>query len=440
MSWRDAIALARRSVGRRGGRAVLTVLAVALGAALLSSLLIASEAARQRVLDQVASGGPLAGIKVDAAAPDPSALDSDNPRPGAPKLIDDRALARIQSLPDVASVVPVVATPMIVVPPASLPAAAHARRGDRDPLFESVIGVDLSEQRNLPITVLSGRLPVPGSTTEVDVTLDYLQRVGVDKANASGVVGTEVVLGAPRVFAYQEGRRDRAQWTRAQIVGVVSQETGNGLVLMPITRAKDARTWSLAGAAIGPIGQNTSPYSALFVVARGLDRVTDVRAEINRIGYSTSAPESLITQVQRYLHVVELVLAGIGLIGLAIAAIGISNAMLAAVRERRHEIGVLKAVGASDRDVRRVFLVEAGTLGFAGGVLGAGVGFGVAQVLAGVVNNYLSGQGLETINLGFPALLLAVVVAGATLLALGAGVLPAARAARMPARQAIADE
>ncbi len=165
-----------------------------------------------------------------------------------------------------------------------------------------------------------------------------------------------------------------------------------------------------------------------------------MRAEINRVGYSTSAPESLITQVQRYLHVVEIVLAGIGLIGLAIAALGISNAMLAAVRERRHEIGVLKAVGASDRDVRRVFLVEAGTLGFAGGVIGAAVGFGVAQILAGVVNNYLSGQGLETVNLGFPAALLAAVVAGATVLALGAGVLPASRAARLPARQAIADE
>ena len=71
MTWRDAIILARRSVGRRGGRAVLTVLAVALGAALLSSLLIASAAAKERVLNQVSEGGPLSGIKVDAAAPSP---------------------------------------------------------------------------------------------------------------------------------------------------------------------------------------------------------------------------------------------------------------------------------------------------------------------------------------------------------------------------------
>jgi putative ABC transport system permease protein len=440
MTWRDAIALARRSVGRRGGRAVLTVLAVALGAALLSSLLIASQAAQRRVLDQVSSGGPLAGIKVVAAAPDPSALNSDDPRPGRPRLIDDAALQRIAALPNVDSVLPVIATPMLVLPPKTLPAAAHAKKAGGDPLFESVVGVDVARQQDLPITVLAGRLPAPASRTEVAVTLDYLQRVGVDKANAAALVGTEITLGAPRIFVYSQGRRFRARWTRAQVVGVVSQEATDGLVIAPLDQARAARAWSVAGEPIDALGNNPSPYTALFVVAHGLGNVTGVRAEINRVGFSTSAPESLITQVQRYLHVVELVLAGIGFIALAIAALGISNAMLAAIRERRREIGVLKAVGATDRDVRRVFLVEAGALGFLGGAIGAAIGLGVARILAAVVNNYLSGQGLQTVDLGFPVGLLATVVGGATLLALAAGVLPASRAARMPARQAIADE
>ena len=135
--------------------------------------------------------------------------------------------------------------------------------------------------------------------------------------------------------------------------------------------ARAAQAWTALSSPSTPAAAPASPYAELFVVAHGLNRVTDVRTEINNVGYSTSAPESLITQVQRYVHVVELVLAGIGLIGLAIAALGISNAMLAAIRERRREIGVLKAVGATDRDVRRVFLVEAGTLGFVGGVVGA---------------------------------------------------------------------
>ncbi|HMC69287.1 MAG TPA: FtsX-like permease family protein, partial [Mycobacteriales bacterium] len=104
------------------------------------------------------------------------------------------------------------------------------------------------------------------------------------------------------------------------------------------------------------------------------------------------------------------------------------------------EIGVLKAVGAADRDVRRVFLVEAGTLGFVGGLAGATTGLLIARLLAGVVNGYLTSQGLQSVHLGVPVTLLGIVVGGATLLALAAGTFPAIRAARMPARHAIGDE
>ncbi len=201
-----------------------------------------------------------------------------------------------------------------------------------------------------------------------------------------------------------------------------------------------ARQWTLAGGAPTCSARTRRPTPRCSSSRTDSTTSPTYAPRSTTVGYSTSAPETLITQVQRYLHVVELVLAGIGLIGLSIAALGISNAMLAAIRERRREIGVLKAVGATDRDVRRVFLVEAATLGFVGGVIGAAAGFALALVLASVVNRYLSSQGLQTVDLGFPIALLALVVAGATLLALAAGVLPAIRAARLPARQAISDE
>ena len=109
----------------------------------------------------------------------------------------------------------------------------------------------------------------------------------------------------------------------------------------------------------GRFALSSSPYSGLFVVAKGLGRVASVRAQITGIGFATSSPESLITEFQRYRRVVEIVLGGIGVIALVIAALGICNALLAAVRERTREIGVLKAIGARNRDVRRMFLVEA---------------------------------------------------------------------------------
>jgi putative ABC transport system permease protein len=135
--------------------------------------------------------------------------------------------------------------------------------------------------------------------------------------------------------------------------------------------------------------------------------------------------------------VVEIVLAAIGIIALFIASLGIANALLAAVRERRREIGVLKAIGARDRDVARVFLLEAGALGLIGGILGTGGGWLAALVVSEVVNGYLARQGLAGVQLGFPAVVLFGSIGGAFLLAIGAGTLPARRAAAMPAREAM---
>jgi ABC-type antimicrobial peptide transport system permease subunit len=450
---------------RRVGRSVLTVMAVALAATLLTALVIIAGTARNRVLAQLSRGGPLAGIRVVAAAPDLSQIDNDNARPGPPRDLDDAARQRIAALPDVVGVVPVVSAQMLVVAPdppvrsdvlAALPPVRPrttepattaggptttspfgARIRPPDPFSENVVGVELARADQLPITVLAGRLPAPSSVTEVAVTTGYLSRLGLGKDHAPAVVGTELVVGAPRV--YQEDRvRFRSRWTRVTVVGVVAQEAGTGQILASIQQTRTARAWTAAGGdGGGRLQLPTSPYTGLFVVVRGLERIGEVRAQITDIGYSTTAPENLIASVQRYLRVVEIVLAAIGLIALVIAALGISNALLAAVRERHREIGVLKAIGARDRDVARVFLLEAGTLGFTGGIVGTVSGWAAALSVAAVVNGYLANQGLAGVHIGFPTTVLAGSVAGATVLALVAGTLPARRAAALPAREAM---
>ncbi len=156
-------------------------------------------------------------------------------------------------------------------------------------------------------------------------------------------MGTELMLGAPRVFGSGPRPRFRGRWMRTTVVGVVAQETAPGQLLAPIEQSQAAREWTAAGTdGAGGVDIPTSPYSGLFVVARGLDRVSEVRSQITDLGYSTSAPENLLASVQRYLRVMEIVLGGIGLIAVVIASLGITNTMLAAVRERRREIGVLK--------------------------------------------------------------------------------------------------
>lgn len=464
MNWRDAAGLAVTSVWRRLGRSVLTVVAVALATTLLTALVTIAGTARTKVLTELSRGGPLAGIRVAAAEPDYSQIDSDNARPGPPKDLDEGARQRIAALPDVQAVVPIVATPMVVVPPepaaradilASLPPVpVTSAPGGRptatgpnpitvparspDPFTETVVGVELARSDRLPITLLSGRLPVPRATTEVAVTVGYLSRLGLRKEQAAAVVGTELYLGAPRAFQDPGRVRLRSRWVRATIVGVVAQEAAAGQFITSVEQARAAREWSAAGGnGDGRIEIPTSPYSGLFVIARGIDRVSKVRADITTIGYATTAPENLVASVQRYLHVVEIVLAAIGIIALVIASLGIANALLAAVRERRQEIGVLKAIGARDRDVARVFILEAGALGLLGGVLGTAGGWLAAVTVSRVVNDYLARQGISAVHLDFTPVIVLASVVGAFLLAVAAGFLPARRAARVPARQAM---
>ncbi len=444
MTWRAAISLALKGIRRQPGRAVLTVLAVTLAAALLTALLTIAGTAETRVLDELAKGGPLAGIKVAAATPDPAQIGRDDARPGDPKDLDEAALERIRALPEVREVVPVVAAKMLVISPTVSEKPGDGKGELTEPFVEEVVGVDVEQASILPVTVLAGRLPSPGSLTETVVTEGYLERFGIETTDADRVLGTVLQMGAARVepppfvLPGEEVRNiARGRWCKSQIVGVVAQDLGGGQIMVPTEQVVTAREWSLSGIESDEFGVSSSPYAGLFVVADGLDNVGKVRSQIVAIGYSTAAPENLIASVRRYLNVVEIVLTSVGVIALAVAALGITNAMLAAVRERRREIGVIKAIGGRDKDVRRVFLVEAGLLGFLGGVFGALAGWVIASVIGGIVNDYLVEQGLVAVQLLVPVPIMAGTVVGASLLAIAAGTFPAVRAARLPAREAV---
>lgn len=297
MTWREAITLALRSVARRSGRVLLTVLAVVLAAALLIALLTIATTAKSRVLGQITKGGPLAGITMDG-----------------PNL-DREAIRRIEGVPDVVAVAPVVAVQQLVIAP-DPPIFGSGGTASLDPFPEGVVGVDLAHAERFPISIIAGRLPGPDSATEVAVTEGYLTRVGLDRTAAARVLGTEVELGIGTVssfvvvggMAVEELRPGvpigaAGRWTRATVVGVVAQDAGPGDLLVPIGQIDAAWDSVRAG---------DPPFAALMVQARKLGDVSAVRERIGALGYDTIASETLLTNVVRYVHVVEIVLSGIG--------------------------------------------------------------------------------------------------------------------------------
>jgi len=440
--------MAMRELVRRPGRALLTMIAVALATAMLTALVAIADTGRTRVLNQITHGGALAGISVVAAAPNPGQEGLDNPTAGPSRTLTAAALRAMSTIPDVTTVVPILQAGVIVIPPARLPAGssfcqpARACTTEASPTSPSpptygtnVVGVNLGRAESLPITLLAGKYPAADSGTEVDVTTDYLSRLGLRQGSADEVIGSDVELGAFRVLA--RNFRIGLRWSTVEIVGVVNQQVGSGQFLAyPGLVASDSR-WTAGGRANGDSDAPLSPYIGALVEADQLSHVGAVRSRIAAIGYSSSAPEDLIVSVEKYLHVIELILTAIGVVALAIAALGIANALLAAVRERRREIGVMKAIGARDRDVLRTFLVEAGVLGLVGGIAGTVIGIVIFIGIGDIANTYLTSQGLRGVPITLTWNIPVGAVVGAVVVSVLAGTVPARQASRLSAREAV---
>ncbi|MFZ0665026.1 MAG: FtsX-like permease family protein [Acidimicrobiales bacterium] len=427
MNWPDTLMLAARELRRRPARCALTITSVLLAAALLVALLAVVTTARTRVLTQISKGGALAAISIEPASPNPGEAALDNPTPGPPRAITTSAVDQFRALPDVASVEPVTAAPVTVLPltppPAgsTLCAGATATSGSSCsstdvPGYPSrVVSADLGDISALPITLLAGNAATAG-TAEVDVGVGYLQHLGLPQSKASELLGTYLEVGSERfVGPYVTGATIEAyQWETEEIVGVVDQQVGTGDIVSWPALANDEWGWQSGDV-------SSAPYLAVVVVANQLSEVPAVRQQITAIGYSTSASEGLIVSVGRYIHVVEIVLSGIGVVALIIAALGIANALFASVRERRYEIGVMKAIGARDRDVLRIFLAEA-------------IAIGIGEQ----ASNYLTSEGLTGVTIAVPWVLLLGGAVGSALISFAAGLPAALRAAHLPAREAVA--
>jgi hypothetical protein len=164
MTWLDSLTLASRSLRRRPGRALLTILAVTLGATLLVALASVATSAGSRIVSKLTNGGPATAIKVAASKADSDQAYTDDLRAAGPKPITDATLNTVRQSSHVATVIPVIAARILAVPPpfgsAATPSSGISAYGD------TMVGVDLSQAHNLPITILAGRLPHPGSLNE----------------------------------------------------------------------------------------------------------------------------------------------------------------------------------------------------------------------------------------------------------------------------------
>jgi putative ABC transport system permease protein len=210
-------------------------------------------------------------------------------------------------------------------------------------------------------------------------------------------------------------------------------------VFLPLRFAEGLHVMQLADLREISRATNNQPvYASISVRVKDPSRIQGVEDAIKKMGFTTFSILDASRSLQQVFKVLYAFLGIFGSLALAVASIGIVNTLVMAILERRREIGIMKAIGASDADVQKLFFAEAGAMGIFGGIVGVALGWAIGQVINFGTNIYLKSQSIPPEHFWVvPWWLVAFAIVFAFLVSLISGLYPAGRAARLDPVQAL---
>jgi putative ABC transport system permease protein len=444
MKFRDLSDLAFRNLREAVLRNSLTTLGVAVGVASLVAMLSLGVGLQQLASSRLAKSGlfdsifvtPRTSLRRPGAGPPATRTPDAKARP-----LDADARAEISLLPNVIEVYPQIrfftevrydgkpfATMVAGLPESSK--ASGAFDGMQGSFFsspnadEAILQAELAKELN----------PQPSALIGKDLILRYAERQSLpaqpgDSAENSG--GFSVIP------------KDK----HLRIIGVVETEPASGFggfpsgrLLIPLPLAETLRAAQVNDLRdiLRDSSSDKPTYSSLTVRVQSPSLVEATEAKLKDLGFSAFSLLDASKSLRIFFSVFDLLLGIFGSLALAVATLGIINTLVMAILERRREIGVLKALGAADRDVKELFFVEAGVMGLFGGVLGTLLGWLIGRSLTLGTNLYLHRQNLPGVDISsVPWWLVLFGIGFAVLVSLAAGLYPASRAARLDPVQAL---
>lgn len=310
-------------------------------------------------------------------------------------------------------------------------------------LIERINGVEFAIPRSIRVvTVDLGNeiefIPVmslPGGDDEIKVIEDTLNlKISEGKFLEANdrkkiVVGTHLKEdhfdGKLRV-----GKRIEVQEEKFEVIGIL-ENTGNFFINNAIFMAEED---------LEEILDIEGEIDIIVVQVEDRDRIEEVAKDIERKlrkdrnlkpgeeDFSVQTPLQAVSTVNTVLNVINLVVTGIAAISLLIGGVGIANSMYTSVLERTRDIGIMKSVGARNKDILFIFMIESGLLGLVGGIIGAILGLGLAFAISVLVGNVLGGIDLQ-VSFSLPLVLAAI--SFSLLVGMLSGILPAVQASKL---------
>lgn len=456
MKLRDLTELAARNLREAVLRNSLTTLGIAVGVASLVAMLSLGVGLQELASTRLSRSGLFDAVFVTTQANmrafggPPRA--ADRAAAGPSRKLDDSARRELAGIKSVVEVYPEVRFPTEVqfegkpymTTVAGIPASA---RGDG--AFDEMKGAFFSgpeaDEAILQIEFARDLSKQTDSLIGKDLVLRYAEKeplpaddapVGRKRSQDAAAAGDSGADDAPASGGFSLVPREM----KLRIIGVVETEPatgfggfGRGRLLIPLQIAQNLRIAQPTDMREMLRGNSGKPtYESLTVRVSSPNAVQGVEDAIKGMGFGTFSILDATKNLRLFFTVFDLLLGIFGSLALTVASLGIINTLVMAILERRREIGILKALGAADRDVRRLFFAEAGAMGLVGGVLGVAIGWLIGRALTFGTNVYLARQELPPIDLSsIPWWMVVGAIAFSFFVSLAAGMYPASRAARL---------
>jgi ABC-type lipoprotein release transport system permease subunit len=412
MTLLDMLRTAWTNLRRRPARSMLTGVGIAVGALTIVAMVSLGIGVQQAIHAQFEEIG-LENIQVK---PRETELDEEQPLlPIAPRQqpITDADLARWRSMPGVTGAVGLVHVDSSMT--------ILLRRPDSEILARPLItGMDF-ELRD-PFD------PRPSALVgEFNPPQDGMLVISLEAARAISLTGEPAALLGQPVQIFLETPRGDSQAFDFTIAGV-SNHLVPAVVLTPQDTADLKAWWFNTPDLFARRG-----YDEALITTSGIEDARRLIQPLRAEGFAVQSVEILYSLTNRVLTMVQMLLGSVGGLALLVASLGVMNTLAMAIYERTREIGVLKAVGASNRDIRRLFLLEAAFIGLLGGAVGSLLGWLITLGLNQLILSTMETTELPPTGKIFVVTwwLVAGVIGFAMLISATAGLIPAMRAARL---------
>lgn len=461
MKFPDLLIMSMNNLRRRKLRTVLTVLGVIIGTAAIVVMVSLGIGLNEMTMEQIASWGSLTTIEVYSQSSGGgmqmmgAAMSSQNSE-SEPNYITDKVIDNFKRIPHVTGVSPVLNMNVVM------------RQGAYISTYVQLKGVSQSYLEQLELA--EGRLPQPG-----ELGLVFGNGVIRDFTNAktgkgywdTGEMPDVDPMGKPMFVIF-----DMDAYYQSQGSG----SSSDGTPVKPPKKYMIETTGMLAGGENGysnyswyvftdidglkaqlkkvfkkgtPIpGQPTNKkgkplnelvYNSAEVFVDDMENVTQVQEQLAAMGYQVNSQMDFLESSRQQSNMVQAVLGGIGAVSLFVAAIGIANTMMMSIYERTKEIGVMKVLGCDMGNIRNMFLIESGFIGFMGGTIGVALSYGVSAIVNRFVN-MSQFMGLSGDLSRIPPWLSMAAIGFAVFVGMAAGFMPAVRAMKLSPLAAIRNE